>query len=180
MLKSETTTINGVEYEVTQLPYSQGKTLLVRLYKVLGPPLADAIAQAPGVSGDAEVSLTNFSELSPAISAVVRTLATTVTEKDFDAVVSTLAQFSKVANDQGVLVPLKSKMEFLFSGNYSALFAWLGFALKVNYSDFFGGQGPLATLLAKAKARPQKVSPSPSGLTGMSTESPPVSDTPAD
>lgn len=175
------TQINGMTYSVAQLPYSRGKKILVLLYKTLGPALADALSKAPDISGDAEVSLGNFTELAPAIAAVVRTLADNLSENDFDQVVGTMAEFTNLIGPNGELTPLTNAMEFHFGGNYSALFKWLGFCLKINYADFFSEQGPLATLLAKAKAaRVSRESQSPSGSTGLSTESPQASGTQAD
>jgi len=151
-LPSEKKTINGRQYEVTQLPYTLGHKLLLRLWRVLGPAFAEGIARTPGISGDEEVSLDNLQALAPAFAALVKTLARDLTEEDFDFVVGTLALYTKVYDNKGAMRPLADEMEFLFAGNYGELFDWLGFALKVNYSGFFSGQGTVAGLLRRVEA----------------------------
>jgi hypothetical protein len=175
-LPSETTTINGTEYEVTMLPYSLGRKLLVRLYKVLAPPLASVVAEAPNVNGDVELNLESLATLiglAPALSAGANTLAEHLTEDDLEYVVSTLMQFTKIKNERGIFVPLtKADAEFHYAGNYGEQFQWLWFALKVNYAGFLKGQS-LADLSAKAEAA-RKAKSSQNTSTGISTESPVV------
>lgn len=167
MLNKETTNINGNSYEVTQLPYKLGHKLLLRLYKVLGPTLAKGLAQVPSL----EKGMANLDvkELAPAFGAAVQGLADVLTEEDFDFMVDTLAEYTKISKGDDKWLPLKQGMEFHFAGNYAELFKWIGFALRVNYGGFFGERGfgdALAKLQAAAKSR------SPSTSTGMSTGSP--------
>jgi hypothetical protein len=166
MLSSEKSTINGVTYEVTQLPYKLGHRLLLRLYKVLGPAVAKALSQAPGL--DKGIAGLDTRELAPAFSAAVETLAETMTEEDFDFAVDTLAEYTKISKEADKWLPLKGAMEFHFAGNYPELFKWLGFALRVNYGGFFGEQG-FGALLGRLQRTASK---SPSTSTGTSTGSP--------
>ena len=175
MLESETTTINGRTYEVTKLPYKLGKKILLILYRTVGPAAAEALAKAPeGNLADIQVR-----HLAPAFSAAVGGLAERLEEKDFDLVVDTMAQYTKISKEGASnLIPLKGEIEFHFSGNYGELFKWLGFALRVNYSGFSGEHGSLADVLQKVKAV-AKASQSQNISTGMPTESPQASDTAA-
>jgi hypothetical protein len=163
VLKSESTTINGNTYEVTQLPYTLGQRLLMRLIKTLGPAFADALAQAPDVDPGTDLMSVNITQLAPAIGAAVRAVTSQLSEADLDFAVATLAEYSKIKRPtDSMSVPLKGEMEFHYAGNYAELAQWLGFALKVNYGGFFRGQGSVADLLAKLQAARPKVSPSPS------------------
>lgn len=51
--------------------------------------------------------------------------------------------------DFKVRTALSKAYNKVFTGNYSALWQWLGFALKTNYADFFELAGKLFDLLKK-------------------------------
>lgn len=169
MLKSEKTTIDGVGYEVTQLPYTQGRKLLLRLYKTLGPALAKGFANAPTLPQGASVVDVSVKDLAPAFGGLIEGLADNLSEEDFDYLTETLAECTCISTEKDKWVPLKSSMEFHFAGNYGEMFAWLGFALKVNFGGFTKGQGSLTALLAKVRAA-AKASQSRTTSTGGSTE----------
>lgn len=176
MLKQEKTTIRGSGYQVTQLPYSLGHKLMLRLYKALGPAAARALATVDLPEGD--LLGVHVRDLLPALAAAVQGLAESLSEEDFDFTVATLAEYTQISLEAGKWVPLKDHMEFHFAGNYVELFQWLGFALRVNFGGFTGEQGTLAALLEKAKAV-QRARQSPTSSTGTSTESPAPTGTPA-
>jgi hypothetical protein len=169
MLKSEKTTINGVGYEVRQLPYSIGHKLMLRLTTAVGPVIADALAEAPDIDQDTPLEKIEMREIAPALSAALRGLAQHLSEEDFDFAVETLAEYTEISKSKGKWVPLKQEMEFHFAGNYGELLKWLGFALRVNYLNFSPGQSAIGALLqslgTKSKSQSQKES------TGTSTES---------
>jgi hypothetical protein len=171
VLKSEKTTINGTGYKVTQLPYKLGHKLLLRLYKVAGPALADTFAHAP----EGSLAEVQVRDVAPALAAALKGLAEQLHEADFDFAVETLAEYTQISSEPDKWIPLKSQMEFHFAGNYAELFQWLGFALKVNYGGFIGERGALAALLARVK----KASQSPNTSIGDSTGSPLANDIPA-
>jgi len=165
MLSSEKTVINGNGYEVRQLPYKLGHRLLLRLYKVLGPTVARGIASAPNLGNLADFQV---ERLAPMLAGAIETLAGVLSEEDFDFVVDTLAEYTLLSKGDDKWVPLKQEMEFHFAGNYPELFKWLGFALKVNFSGFFGERG-FGDLVARLQTRASK---SRSTSTGTSTGSP--------
>jgi len=153
-LKSESKVINGTTYEVTQLPYSLGHKLLLRLYKVLGPTIGKALSNSPELE-DKDLGELNVREIGPAFSTAVEQLAADLGEDDFDYVVDTLAEYSFLIGDKGAKRQLKNEMEFRFAGNYLELFQWLAFALRVNFLGFSNGQDLLSGVLARIRTQKQ-------------------------
>lgn len=177
-LESEDTTINGMEYRVTKLPSKVGRKLLIKFYKVFGPVLGKALSNSPDLGG-VEIGDIKIETLGGSLGAAVEALADTLSESDFDMMTDIFAVHTQICKDSK-WVPLKSVMEFHFSGNYVEMFQWLGFAIKVNFLGFTAGQvGLFENLLARAKEI-QGASRSPNTSTGESTESPPPQSTPAD
>jgi hypothetical protein len=151
VLKKESATINGQKYEVTQLPYSAGHRLLLRLYKVLGPALAEAFANAPDLK-DSSIGDLPLRKIGPALGAAATRLAQDLSEEDFDHMVETLAEYTRLIDDTGRPKKLDADArEFHFAGNYLELFQWLGFALRVNYLGFSNGRDVLTQALARAR-----------------------------
>lgn len=169
MLNSEKTTIGGSEYKVTQLPYKPGHKLLLRLYRTLGPALADALEKVPDLPKEQKVLDVSVAQLAPAVSGAVRGLSESLSEEDFDYTVGVLSEYTEICKGDDRWVPLKQEMEFHFAGNYGELFQWLWFALKVNYGGFFKGRGSAATLLEQLKTM-GRGSRSQNSSTGTSTE----------
>lgn len=170
MQNSERSTIGGATYEVTKLPYTPGKRLLLRLYKVAGPAFGQGLAGA--LEGARTLRDLLNAQTGVALGRAVGTLAETLTEEAFDEIVSLLADYTRVSLKAGEWMPLKSVLEVHFAGPPPEFFQWVGFALKVNYSGFFSEQGPLGPLLARAKAAAAKARESQSTSTGVSTGSP--------
>lgn len=150
MLKSETTTINGTGYQVTQLPYKTGQRLLIRLYKALGPALADALTSIPDIAKETNLLDMSWADIAPALHKLVSGVAQTLNEEDFDFMVDSLAEYTQVKTADK-WVPIQPIMELHFSGNYEELFRWIAFGLKTNYAGFLKGRG-LADVLQNTKA----------------------------
>ena len=110
MLQQERVTISGTEYEITQLPYSQGRKLLLRLYKVLGPALSDIADRLPLGLDVKDLGDIPVESLVPSLVAGVSALAEHLSESDFEYMVSTLAKYSKVSNGEGGFLPLDKEM----------------------------------------------------------------------
>lgn len=158
MLSSEKTVINGNGYEVRTLPYKLGRKVLFRLHKVLGPAVAKGLANVPNVGSLADFQV---ERLAPMLSGALEKLAEALSEEDFDFIADTLAEYTLLSKGDDKWVPLKQEMEFHFSGNYPEFFKWFGFALKVNFSGFFGERGfgaALANLQAKAASKSRSTS----------------------
>ena len=153
MLKHETKTIGGNTYEVSQLPYSIGHKVLLRLMKAVGPSLSQLFANAPELKGK-KVSELDLKELAPSAAAVSQRLAEDLNEEDFQYVTDTLAEYSWLVRD-GKKLPLLQEREFLFAGNYLEMFKWLAFALRVNFLGFTNGRDVLTDLALQQKAEDQ-------------------------
>lgn len=178
MLEKKTKVINGHNYEVTQLPYKRGRKLFLRLYKALGPVLAEALANAPVDGKVGQLQEMKVSKLLPSMTAVIRELADRMTEEDFAYMEQELASCTNFDPEGGEKFrPLKGEMELLFAGNYIESFQWLGFALKVQFFDFLD-ESELGTKLRNL-IQTVKALQSQSTSTGQPKESPPASDTPA-
>ncbi len=175
MLEAQKRTIGEHTYEVTQLTAPIGRKLLVRLFKVLGPPIGAALAGLPEGDGD---GVATGDLKTKAIGDAVMMLAETLTESELEHLVETLTPTTLYSLEADKWLQLKDDNEFHWAGRFLDMFAWIGFCLECNYSDFLGGQTSLAGI-ASAMSR-GNLSPSPSQRTstGTSTESPQASDTP--
>lgn len=171
MLNSETKTIDGHTYKVTQLPFKKGQKLLVRLYKTLGPAVSEFFAHLPDVKAK-ELGNLKVTKLLPSIGGAMSVLAERLSEEELEFVTETLAEYSELNKGPEQWVKLKGEMEFHFAGRYGAYLKWLGFALGVNYANFLGETGTLKDLIARVAV---KGSPSPAESTGTPTESPQAS-----
>lgn len=159
-LKSETKTIDGITFEVTQLPYTRGHKVLLRLFRALAPAVAEALGQAPELK-ERELGSLDIRDVKPALAAAVGRLVQDLSEEDFDFVNDELASHSFVLQD-GKKLKLQSEREFLFAGNYWLMFQWLAFAVKVNFLGFLNGESAIAEALARVGQAP-KASPSRTG-----------------
>lgn len=170
MLKSETKAIDGINYKVTQLPFGKGKQLLVRIFKLLGP----AVGQAIGGVDAAKPTIADIK--TAAIGAALGEIAGRLSQQDLDFAIDMLAEYTEVQQPNGDdggerWTRLKQDMEFHFAGEYVRMFAWLAFALQVNYLGFLNGRGGLSAVLAQIKARMPSRSPAPStGPSGASSQ----------
>ena len=168
MLESKQRVIGEVEYLVTQLPAPQGRKLLVRLYKVLGPAIGAALK---GLPEDGRASIGDI-EVSSIGDAMIQ-LAHSLTEEDLEFLVATMTPQTQISREPGKWLALKTEEMFHWSGRYQHMFVWLGFALEVNYGSFLPGQGGLDGLLSATQKRSERALSSLQRSTGNSTESPP-------
>jgi hypothetical protein len=122
--KKDTRYIDGLECETSQLPARRSLKLMAKLLKALGPALVP-IAMGGGMKADA-------STLGPALSSL-----------DADAIEPLLCEIlaGTVVNVNGVRVQLDSppKLDLVFDGALMTMFKVAGFALEVNFGDFFDG-----------------------------------------
>lgn len=156
-LKSETATFGEHTFEVTQLPYSRGHRVLLRLFKALGPGLAEALSKFPALQGR-ELGTLDVTEIAQVFAAGAERLANDLSDEDFDFVTDELAEFSFLKKGERKL-PLKNEREFLFAGDYLLMFQWLGFALRVNFFGFLKGRDVIAEGLARLQAQQESRSP---------------------
>jgi hypothetical protein len=115
MRETKTVTISGVEYQITQLGAKQGRAVLARLLKILGPA---AEATNPVVE-----------------------LSKTVTEDELEFLCSTFAKVTQFSPESGKLFLLADQFDLHFAGKYGEMFQWLWACLEANYATFLGGLG---------------------------------------
>jgi CYTH domain-containing protein len=148
MLQTKTKTIGNHSYTVRQLGASEGRKMLMRLIKVLGPVLSTLLT---GEGGKAKVKGWSFLETPLAdIGKALLTFSDRISEQDLEYLCATLGMATEVHFPDGKTRPLTlEEQELHFAGRYSDMFRWLGFALEANYSDFFGSSSALAGALAR-------------------------------
>lgn len=134
-IQSETREIDGYEFTIQQLASTECDRVLERITRALGPAVAQLTDPGKAVA-------TLFERLTP----------------------KELAELKKILLEkclvkiEGNEVPLKGVYELIFAGRLTRLYALLGFALEVNYRDFWQKvsghvEGLLATLSAEFLSR---------------------------
>jgi hypothetical protein len=138
VLKTETTTIDGILFTTTQLPAMRGFELLARLVKMIGPalgaltsadPTADLSAMAPALAG----ALTNINPQEASALVV-------------DIFSCTTALISDSTGGRQVQLSDRTNIDLVFSSRLKVMFQVLAHAIKVNFGDFSGGSAPAAPL----------------------------------
>lgn len=128
-------TIDGLTFDIRPLAFSPARRTLVRLSKVLGPPLAALVASSPSLEAvRAEVSLGSGGGLSEGVAKLAASV-----DDDF------LQWLEEICGKQAQLVKDDGKKPFLtadlreqvFEGRMLTYFRWLGACLEVSYGDFF-------------------------------------------
>jgi hypothetical protein len=167
MLQTKEKTIGEHRYQVTQLSAPEGRRLLVRLYKVLGPSLGAITKGLDGVDGKAvkleELRLEFVGE-------ALRELAMHLNEDDLEHLCEVMGKQTMVHLGGDKWVPLQDVSALHFAGRYDEMFKWIAFALETNYAGFFKGTatlGGLASKLGGQVPRPSE-SRSPDTLSGSS------------
>lgn len=125
MRKQETVTIDGDEYEITQLGAIEGRRVLTKLLKLAGPALG-------ALAGAGKLDET-------AIGAALTSAAEELDEATLDSLCETFGANSTVRNGDR-----RPKLEAVvfdnhFAGRYMAMTKWLIACLKLNFADFLEG-----------------------------------------
>lgn len=142
-LDSQTTTIDGHSYTVRMLPARRATRMLAKLSGMIGPALG-TLAEGGKLTdlADAKVDGKLFSRAAVALFAHVD-------EDAVDAILMELADVTTV-EPGGLLKPI---YDVHFMGRQGALMKWAGFALRVQYADFFDvASAALASFDARAAA----------------------------
>ena len=161
--------IGGLRYEVTLLGAKQGRAMLVRLMRSLGPATAGFIEGTLHAKGDITVSLASGA------SDAIRELSQRVTEADFAAISDELARFTVVHLDAEHAPKLDAIFEEHFVGRYDVMLQWFAFGLEANFSSFFAGTASdKSTLAERFKSLMSLLPQSPQASIGTSTASPPA------
>jgi hypothetical protein len=137
MLKTKEAIIDGKNFKVTQLGYSDGVELLTKLLSMAGMAFENG-------AGKESFSLGR--------------LASNLKASDLKIIVEKLANRTLIEREAGSDKWPKLEPEVDLAGDYNLMFKWLKFALEVNYGGFFTEGGILRNggILA-ALSRPQAV-----------------------
>ena len=148
-LQAQDREVKGAIYRVHQFKATKGLGMFLELAKMVGPSLGILVdGAAPGKDGKVDLA----SVMSMRISGDVFGKATEALFGRMDtarvqAMIAELAEQTYVNPEpsQGdKFVPLKSIYELHFAGKLGALFAWLKFALEVQFADFLSSLGTSA------------------------------------
>lgn len=140
MLKTEEIQINGNCYQVKQLGAKQGRQVLFRLTKAVGPAL---LAMPAALTGGSTAGLASALQ--------------SIQPEDFDYLCDVFAQSSTVSIRstahgadpfQSPHVSVAAVFDQHFAGRYAELVEWLVFCARINFADFFSG---MAARLAKSQ-----------------------------
>jgi hypothetical protein len=134
MIKTKESTIDGINFKVTQLGYADGIELLTRLLA-----LAGAVFEKD--EGNDLFSLAR--------------LAAKLTANDLKMVVDKLASRTVIEREPGTDKWPKLEPEVDLAGDYGLMFKWLKFALEVNYGGFFYAVSELKDATLKAPMTPK-------------------------
>jgi len=139
-LRTETRTIDGDWFQVTQLPPTRSTLLLNRLCKSAGPAIIAAVSEGKG------------NDLSAgALAMGAGQLFQNLKDEDLKYVMGELFSMTWTKHGpQNAQVPVESIVDDVFADKMPTMFKVLGFALEVNYSSFFGGA--VKRLVAAGKA----------------------------
>lgn len=146
MIDTQTRTINGVEYQVTQFPALYAMRMAARLTKLVGPGLAGALGGKQSLASVMDADI----DFGAAISAIVGSIDDTGTPDLIRDLLSSTRRDGKDLSSESVF-------NTEFAGNLSELIPALSFVLEVNFGDFQGALGLIGDLGAQEK--PAETSP---------------------
>lgn len=133
MLTTIERTIGATTYTITQLGAKQGRSVMVRLFRILGPAAA---------------GLTSGEDIEARLGNALTALARSASEDDFNALCDTFAAATKIrkttetnAGPGHIDVPLTPDFDNHFAGRYAELLQWFGACIEVNFASFFDGAG---------------------------------------
>jgi len=135
MIKSSVFEVDGTQYETSSYPGTLSLTLLARLTKIAGKPLAALLGEDDGKKkGKSILEADAGSTIKAAITALV---------DNFDA--ETVAPLVKdllcttVMKETGSNTELSKGFDIVFAGRIGHMFKVLTKVLLFQYGDFFGG-----------------------------------------
>ncbi len=143
MLKTEERLIGRYVYRVSQLGFTAGRQMLVRLTKALGPVLARMLEGASLATG--KLSVSGMSTAS--VAGALYELAERLTEADLEYACAVFGMQTVVVIDGRTPQLDKAFQELHFAGAYDEMIKWLGFCLEVNYSGFTSALGGLSAVV---------------------------------
>lgn len=133
MHKEENVIIDGFTFQIRQLQVRPARSLLVKLFNVLGPAFGEAITQANASDGDSSEGV--------AIGSALVGLSSAINDEDLDYIQDTLLGSVSVMTEGGAAVPALPIVNSWTAGELSTLGKLLLACLKVNYASFLADTG---------------------------------------
>lgn len=143
-IDTQTTALDGTEYEVAPLDPLVANDILVDILKVVGPALG---AMDDGASDTM-------------VEGSFRGLFERLDKAKLREIISILAKVTSVNLPGGESPQLPAIFTLHFRGKLGLMYRWLGFALRVQFGDFFDSAAPaIARLVDLARAAQGSASP---------------------
>lgn len=133
MRKEKETTINGINFKITQLGFADGMELLTTLGRIIGPALSDSKSSANPM-------------------AIIGTIVSRLSFSEITQITNKLAKSTRIEREPGRWPTLEPEVDL--AGHYDLTLRWLGFALEANYGDFLGEGGLLSGVINPVVANP--------------------------
>lgn len=169
MIETVPKEIDGTTYHLHTLGARDGRHMLVRLTKVLGPSvgrLAESTVDPKGQGGKG---------LAEAVAGAIYELSEHLSEADLDWICEKFGNRTEIDQEGGKRHLLDLELQELhFAGRFGTMIKWLAACLEVNFADFFamsasaaktaglGGAGK-ALEAASSRQSPPESSPGSSG-----------------
>ena len=164
LLGASKTDIDGHTYHITMLPGTRSWKLMLRITKILGPSLGkvvDTILQSvkgkKGLTGrDVMQSLMSLKLSTNFIGEVVEALCNRMEEDEVEFVINELRSVCFAGNKR---MDDDTHFDAHFMGRPWAIMKWLGWALRIQYSDFSSGSANAAEQVAPSTSVPAATPP---------------------
>lgn len=169
-------TIGANRYRVAMLDPESAEDCLIDILKMLGPTVAGVFAnvKGKGIAGlksllEKKVESGEFIDIAVAF---IRDFSSSFDKATYHAVCRKLADVTTVSLKGGKTWPKLADVQMeLYRGNLQEKWAWLGFALQVNFAGFFEGISSAVAPVLEAVGRGASSSTSPQASDGASGES---------
>ncbi len=167
MISTRERKIGAHTYRVSQLGAKAGRSMLLRLIKMVGA------GAAAGISGLGYGAAASVEELIARGSGdAIGELLKRLEETEVNAILDELAKHTEVIVDDKHAPVLFEIFDMHFAGAYDEMIAWARFALEVNFASFFAGSSGFGSAIKNLLAKAKSLSTSPSTSTGTSGGSP--------
>jgi hypothetical protein len=163
-LTTQTRSIDGLQFSVTQLPGFKAMTMFHRLVRAIGPAagaLGKEIDLATLGKGKLEDILGNIDlgQAARGMLAAIPKLTESMSPAELEGITRELLESSTVVMENGVQGPLLPQFDRVMQGRTSTALKLLAFAIGVNYGNFFDALKGLAA--AASQKLSSEGSPSP-------------------
>lgn len=137
-MKQQTRKIGSSEYRVTQLPFGKAREMFVKLFRILGPVLGEALLSPGSATGAAALASMTGSTLGN----ILKQMPALITEEDLKDFCQVFGEKTQLIRDDGKTPWLTAELqETHFAGGMLEMFKWLAFCVEVNFGDFFAVGG---------------------------------------